>query len=134
MNITKKMKTIGFTSLAALTLIASTSMVSFASTESNKPTKTSESATTVKPDQILISKSGDGINIETTTTDKIDNTNLSKAGSTKASGTYTTDMPNQIFISKSADGISIQTTTTDNLNNVDLNKAEPAKADSDKAK
>ncbi|MBE6087533.1 MAG: hypothetical protein E7206_05695 [Clostridium beijerinckii] len=132
MNITKKIKTIGFTSLAALTLVASTSMVSFASTESNKPAKTSESATTVKPDHMLISKSGDGINIETTTTYKIDNTNLSKAAPDKASGTDTPDMPNQIFISKSGDGISIQTTTTDNLNNVDLNKVEPTKADSSK--
>lgn len=78
------MKTIGFTSLAALTLIASTSMVSFASTESNKTAKTSESATTVKPDQIFISKSADGISIQTTTTDNLNNVDLNKAEPAKA--------------------------------------------------
>ena len=84
MNITKKMKTIGFTSLVALTLVTATSMVSFASTASDKPAKTSAVGTTVKPDHIDISKFGDGIKIETTTTDKLDNANLSKAEPAKA--------------------------------------------------
>ncbi|MBV7276818.1 hypothetical protein I6U48_28510 [Clostridium sp. PL3] len=137
MNITKKMKKIGFTSLAALILVGTTSMVSYASTESDKLAKTSASVTTVKPDHISVSKSGDGIEVQTTTGAKIDNANLSKTESNKSSkisAVGTAVKPDQIFISKSADGIEVQTTTGDKIDNTNLRKTEPAKTDTDKAK
>lgn len=122
MNITKKMKSIGCTSLAVLTLVAATSIVSFASTESDKPAKTSAAVTTDKFDTV------------------------SKAGPAKASETDTTVMPDNISIIKSGDGIEIQTITTDKIDNANVtesgttekfdtvSKAEQAKADTDKAK
>ena len=74
MNITKRIKTIGISSLA-VTMIASMSMVAFASSTSSKvePTKKSEMATTVKPDQISVSKNGEYIEIKKTTTENLDN-------------------------------------------------------------
>lgn len=151
MYITKKIKTIGISSLAALTIMGSVSMVAFASSTSSKvePSTTGRAAataTTVKPNQVSISKSGTGIKVETTTVN-LDNVKLNKAepaskveatidkdhvGKAELS-TVTVVKPNQIAISKSGTGIKIET-TTDKLDNVKGNKTEPATTVTNKVK
>jgi hypothetical protein len=103
MYITKKIKTMGISALA-VTMIASMSMVAFASSTSSKSepamkleagktenldnvdrsnikyevAKESEVATRVNPDQISIRKSGEGIEIKKTTTENLDNVDRSE--------------------------------------------------------
>ena len=115
MYITKKIKTIGISALA-VTMIASMSMVAFASSTSSK----SEPAAKLEAGK-------------TENLDNVDRSNIKYEVAKKSEGATTVNL-DQISIIKSGDGIEIKKITTEDLDNVHMSKTEPAKVVTNKSK